>query len=59
MTSESSPPPASQPSASNQPGAIVASETDLTDFLRKDADRRVFLRLWHGMRTGGPVRRSY
>lgn len=59
MASESSQSSASSPSPSNQPGAIVASETDPTDFLRKDAGRRVFLRLWHGMRARrGPLRRS-
>lgn len=56
MTSEAPSPSASFPSETPQPGAIVASETDSTDF-RGDAKRRAFLRVWREPRGRGPVRR--
>jgi len=49
---------ASVPSENTQPGAIVASETDPTDF-RNDAKRRAFLRLWREPRGGGTMRRFW
>ncbi len=56
MTSEASSPSAGPPL--HQPGAIVVSETDSSD-LRRDNDRRILLRLWHGLRAGGTTRRRH